>query len=196
MNGSGRELVLASSSESRRQILQATGLRFRSEAPDFEERHPPGLPSAELAESLALGKARSVWKRFPEALVIGADQVLECEGVRFRKPSTVDEARTQLERLRGRTHELCTGIALVCAEDRTERVAHEVTRLTMRPLTTSEIERYLATAEWRGCVGSFRVEGQGLRLFERIDGDFLNARGLPALLLLRLLADCAHPILD
>jgi septum formation protein len=189
-----RELILASTSESRREILQAAGIVFRCETPEFEERHPVGLSAVAVAEALALGKARSVSRRFPAALVIGADQILECEGERLRKPATEGEARVQLQRLSGRAHELCTGIALVCAEDRTERAAHEVTRLTLRALSDQEIDRYLATGEWRGCLGSFRVEGQGLKLFEWIEGDFLNARGLPALLLFRLLRDLGQPI--
>jgi septum formation protein len=177
--GTPRELILASTSESRREILQEAGMAFRVEAPDFDEQHPEGLDSAALAEGLALGKARSIAARFPEARVIGADQILDCEGDRSRKPSTEAAARAQLKRLRGRTHELCTGIALVCAADGIERVAHETTRLAMRALTDDEIDRYLATGEWRGCLGSYRVEGRGAALFERIDGDLFNARGLP-----------------
>jgi septum formation protein len=190
-----RDLILASTSESRREILKSAGIAFRSEAPDFDERHPSGLDSAALAEALALGKARSVASRFPAALVIGADQILECEGERLRKPSVEAEARVQLKRLRGRTHELCTGLALVCAAERIEKVSHETTRLTMRALTDEEIDRYLATGEWRGCLGSFRVEGQGAKLFERIEGDFFNARGLPLLRLCTLLAEFGRAIL-
>ena len=175
------DLILASSSQARREILEALGLRFRVEAPVFDEGSLAGVTSGDLAETLALGKARSVSSRFPDTLVLGADQVLVLDGQLLRKPADATQAEAQLTSLNGKQHMLITGIALVCERTHALRISNEATRLTMRHLDPAEIKAYVATGEWKGCVGSYRVEGQGLKLFERIEGDLTNARGLPAL---------------
>jgi len=189
-----RELILASTSPARRALLEALGLHFRTVAPEFEEQRPAGLAAADLAEALALGKARSVAQRFPEALVVGADQILVVDGELLEKPKDLEAARTQLKRLRGKMHVLTTGVAVLCEKTHGLRVEHELTRMTMRMIADDELERYLATGEWQGCVGSYRVEGQGLKLFQRIEGDVLNARGLPVLRVLNALRDFGFPL--
>lgn len=194
MEPSSRELILASTSPARRAILEALGLRFRCEAPAFEESRPPGLAPSDLAELLALGKAREVARRFEEALVLGADQLLVCDGTVLTKPRDREAAREQLRLLRGRVHVLLTGIALVCEKSHALRVEHELTRMTMRMVGDEELERYLDTGEWEGCVGAYRVEGQGLKLFQRIEGDLFNVRGLPALRVLNALRDHGVPL--
>ncbi|MHB1844719.1 MAG: Maf family protein [Deltaproteobacteria bacterium] len=189
-----QELILASTSETRRDILRALGLRFRVERPDFDETRPPGLTPADLAEALALGKARNVARRFEEALVLGADQVLVCDGELFHKPADAAAARAQLQRLRGKVHHLITGIALLCEKSHALRVQHELTRMTMRMIGDAEVDRYVETGEWNGSVGAYRVEGQGLKLFERIEGDVFNARGLPALRVVTALRELGFPL--
>ncbi len=189
-----RELILASTSPARRALLEAAGLPFRCEAPEFDEKVSPGLSPADLAEALALGKARSIARRSEEALVLGADQTLVLDGEILEKPAKVDEARAQLKKLRGKTHVLTTGIALICEKTHALRVEHELTRMTMRMVADDEIERYLATDEWQGCLGSYRVEAQGLKLFQRIEGDLLNARGLPMLRVVNALRDLGFPL--
>lgn len=189
-----RELILASTSEARRALLTAVGLPFRIVLPEAPELKPPGLAPADLAEALALGKAREVAKRFGEALVLGADQILVVDGEVLEKPKDAEGARAQLKRLRGKTHVLTTAFALLCEKTHALRVEHELTRMTMRMVADDEIERYLATGEWQGCVGSYRVEGHGLKLFQRIEGDILNARGLPMLRVLNALRDLGFPL--
>lgn len=184
-----RELILASTSPARRALLEAVGLPFRCVAPEFSEELPPGLTTPDLAEALALGKARSVAQRFPEALVLGANQLLSVDGELLHKPADATAAKAQLERLRGRMHVLTTGIAILCEKTHALRVEHELTRMTMRMIADDELERYVATGEWQGCVGSYRVEGQGLKLFQRVEGDVLNARGLPLVRVLNALRD-------
>ena len=103
------------------------------------------------------------------------------DGQLLRKPSDAAQAEGQLTALNGKQHMLITGMALVCERTHALRISNEATRLTMRHLDPAEIKAYVATGEWKGCVGSYRVEGQGLKLFERIDGDLTNARGLPVL---------------
>ncbi len=189
-----RELILASTSESRRLLVEGLHIPFRVEAPDFDEAHPAGVRPSDLAETLALGKARAVALRFPEALVVGADQILICETRTFRKPENVTEAREQLVFLRGKSHLLITGLAVLCEKTHELRVDHEVARMTMRYLGDEEIDSYLATGEWRGCLGAYRVEGEGIKLFQRIEGDLNAVRGLPLVRLCNALRDFGVPL--
>ncbi len=189
-----RELILASTSPVRRALLEALGLQFRCVAPEFEEKRPPGLSAADLAEALALGKARLVAQKFPEALVGGAAQMVRGDGDLLEKPKDLEAARAQLKRLRGKMHVVTTGFAVMCEKTHGLRVEHELTRMTMRMIADDELERYLATGEWQGCVGSYRVEGKGLKLFQRIEGDVLNAQGLPVVPVLNALRDFGYPL--
>jgi septum formation protein len=175
------DLILASTSQARREILEALGMRFRVEPPEFDERALTGVTAGDLSETLALGKARSVSSKFPDDLILGADQVLVLDGQVLRKPADAAQAEAQLNSLNGKQHMLITGMALVCERTHALRISNEATRLTMRHLDPSEIKAYVATGEWKGCVGSYRVEGRGLKLFERVEGDLTNARGLPAI---------------
>jgi len=181
------QLILASTSSARRALLDALGLPYRAEAPDYAEHHAPELSPSELVRTLALGKARAVAALHPEAVVVGADQVVAVAGQVWSKPAGEAEARGQLRTLAGRSHELVTGVAVLGPG--WERVEHEVAHLTMYPLEEAELEGYLATGEWQGCAGSYRVEGRGLALFSEIRGDQTNIRGLPMTRLVRMLRE-------
>jgi septum formation protein len=181
------QLVLASTSPYRRQLLARLCVPF--------ECTPPGIDEAackrELAEPLAIvrelarQKALAVAGRHPEAIVIGSDQGAATDGHLLDKPGTVANAIGQLERLQGREHELLTAAAIVHRGAITEFV--ETTRLTMRPLTSAEITRYVERDQPLDCAGSYRIEGLGIALFTRIDGsDHTAIIGLP---LLRLCAE-------
>ena len=137
--------------------------------------------------TLALGKARAVARRFPQALIVGADQVAAFAGQVWSKPGDEAGAREQLTTLSGHTHHLVTGVALVGPG--LERVEDESVALTMFSLSDAEIGGYLATREWEGCAGSYRIEARGLALFPRIEGDLNTVRGLPMTLLVRMLRD-------
>lgn len=177
-----RPLVLASTSPARRALLERVGLRFEVAPPGVEERLAPTGDPVDQARRLAFEKARAVAGRRPEATVIGADQVLVLDGRALGKPADEAEARALLRAMAGRTHALVTGVAVVDADAIWQ--GHEETRLAVRALTAAEIDAYVATGEWRGCAGGYRVEGRGLALFERIDGDWTNVLGLPMPLLL------------
>lgn len=176
------EIVLASTSPARRALLEQVGLRFRCEPSAIEEVLDPDAEPAAQARELALRKARAVAARHPDALVIGADQVLSLQGRTLGKPADRDEARRQLAAMSGREHALICGVAVVGPGG--TFVADETTRLLVRRLAPEEIEAYLDTGEWEGCAGGYRVEGRGLALFERIEGDYTNVLGLPMPLLL------------
>lgn len=187
-------LVLASTSPARRALLDQVGLAYEAIAPEIPEPLLPGLSPAEQAEALAEAKARAVAARAPDAVVIGADQLLVLDGQPFGKPADEAAAREQLRRLSGRAHELVTGLSILAPGHAPVR-EHEVTRLWLRPLPDAELSAYLATGEWRGCAGSYRIEGRGLALMERIEGDHENILGLPMIRLLGHLRRLGIPLL-
>ncbi len=166
-------------------MLESAGIACRAMEHRVDERGVAAGTPGELARCLALAKARSVAELEPEALVIGADQVVHLEGRRFDKPRGPEEQEAHLRTLRGRTHELITGVALVgpgvC------RVFEESTRVTFRrDLSDQEIAAYVATEEGRGSAGGYEIEGRGAQLVQNIDGSWFNVVGLP---LLRLVTE-------
>lgn len=187
-------LILASESASRRALLAASGLRFETRPARVDESEikaasrVSGLSAVDCAMALAETKALRVGGRDPEALVIGADQILVCEGQRFDKPRDRDEARSHLLALRGRSHELVT--AVVCWRDGRAIWRHVARpRLEMRHASDSFIETYLAAEgdEVTSTVGAYRLEGLGMQLFDRISGEHAAILGLPMLPLLGFL---------
>ncbi len=185
-------LVLASGSRVRATLLRQAGLEFETLPADVDEsiakREMAGADPMAIAEALAAIKARAVSPSRPGALVIGADQVLVCEGDLFDKPQTIDEARGHLRRLRGWTHHLCT--ATVVVRDGEVLWRHsERPELVMRPFSDRFIEDYLAAvgADALLSVGAYQLEGRGAQLFERVAGDFFSILGLPLLPLLAFL---------
>lgn len=181
-------LILASTSHTRRDLLASAGLEAETVAPEVDERAieaEADLTPTDLAMRLALAKAESVARRHPDRVVVGADQVLACDGAVFHKPADTQAARAHLARLQGRTHVLHSGVALVW-EGRAEAFC-DTARLTMRPLDAPAIATYVALAgEARvtSSVGAYRLEGLGLHLFEKIEGDHSTILGLPLLPLL------------
>jgi nucleoside triphosphate pyrophosphatase len=184
-----RPLVLASRSTSRRALLEAAGVPVEIHPADIEERAieaGAGLSGpSEVAALLARAKARAVAAAMPGRLVLGADQTLALETRRFSKPTDRAAAAEQLRALRGRTHALHSALALARGGDIVfEYVA--VARLTMRPFTEAFLQSYLdaAGAAVTGSVGAYQLEGIGVQLFERVDGDQPTILGLPLLPLL------------
>ena len=172
-------LILASQSPQRRAILEQLRVPFEVVVPDYEER---GVDPVEHAA----GKARSVAGIARERPVLGVDTVVVCDGRVLGKPADASEAEQMLEALGGRTHEVVSGLCL-----RTpgwEELDSETTLVTFRPLTARDIATYIATDEWRERAGGYAIQGVGAALVERIEGDYLNVVGLPAALLVRLLA--------
>ena len=187
-------LILASASTARRAVLEGAGLRFETrvagvdEAAIKEAAQAEGIPAQDAALMLADAKAARVAPQAPDALVIGADQLLVCEGAWFDKPTDMAAARGHLQRLRARQHELVT--ALVCHRGGQRIWQHvEKPRLTMRNFSDAFLEAYLA-AEGEALlssVGAYRLEGHGVQLFDRIEGDQPAILGLPLLPLLGFL---------
>ena len=189
-------LILASQSPFRRMLMENAGLAFRAEAAVIDERAAEAALAAlnptpaEIAEALAVEKARDVAGRNPGALVIGSDQTLSLEGRVFHKPADMAEAKAHLAAMSGRTHSLNCGVALLRDGDILWRHV-SIARLTMRPLSEAFIERHLERVGTRvlASVGAYQLEGEGVQLFERIDGDYFTILGLPLLPLLAKLRD-------
>ena len=188
------KLILASGSRSRRALLENAGLALDVVPADLDERSAEepllkaGAPPEDIALALAMAKASMVSEAQPGALVIGADQMLELEGERLNKPEDMEAARHQLLKLSGKTHTLHTAVS--CARGGEIVWQHvEPAHMTMRKLTPQFIGRYLAAAgpEALTSVGAYQVEGRGIQLFEKIDGDFFAILGLPLLPLLAFL---------
>ncbi len=185
-------LVLASKSEVRRTVLAAAGLPVAAVPADIDERAMEKDAAArgpkDVAMLLAREKAKAVAARMPGRLVLGADQTLSLGAERFSKPAGRDGARAQLLQLRGKTHELHSGIALVRDAD----VLFEdcaVARLTMRNFSEPFLELYLdaAGASVSQSVGGYQLEKTGIQLFETIDGDHFTILGMPLFSLLPFL---------
>jgi septum formation protein len=183
-----KPLILASASPARRQLLAAAGIEFALEPACLNEElikqkfRNERQSAADCALALAEAKAGTVAAKRPDALVIGADQILDCEGEWFDKPADIGDVRTQLQSLRGLTHELITAACVM--EDRA-RVWHTLSsaQLSMRRFSDAFLDWYVA-AEGPGVLGSvgaYRLEGRGIQLFEKIKGDYFAILGLPLL---------------
>lgn len=189
-------LVLASTSRYRAELLGRLGVPFSAAAPSCDEdemkqREPD--PRA-LALRLAEDKARSVARLHPGAFVLGGDQVLAHAGAILGKPHTREAAIGQLQRLRGRSHQLLTAICLV-APDGSTRTHLDAHTLAMRPLPDAALARYVDADEPLDCAGSYKIEARGIALFERIEGaDFTAITGLPLITLSGWLADSGFQV--
>lgn len=181
-------LVLGSSSPFRKELLSRLQLPFETSSPDIDETAIEGELPQQLVERLAIGKAEEVAKSFPAHLVIGSDQVAVNEGKILGKPGDFDNAVAQLSAASGKVVQFYTGLTLINSERGT--VQSEVVPFVVhfRPLSEERIERYLQAEEPYNCAGSFKSEGLGITLFERLEGEDPSAlMGLPLIRLVRML---------
>jgi septum formation protein len=180
-------LLLASTSPQRRAILHQLGIPFDVVAPRYVEHDPPDADAAQMVREHALGKARSVAAEADDRPVLGVDTTVVLDGRIYAKPADAGEAELMLEELSGRTHAVVSGLALVTPG--WEYVEDEATLVTFRALTPRDLANYVAAGEWHGRAGGYAIQGLGAALVERVEGDYLNVVGLPASLLVRLLAE-------
>ncbi len=180
-------LLLASTSPQRRAILEQLGIPFEVSPPRYEEHDPPDADPLELVREHARGKARSLAAEAGDRPVLGVDTAVVLDGRTFGKPADAGDAERMLEFFSGKTHVVVSGLCLVTPG--WELVEHEETRVTFRPLTPRDLASNLAGGEWQGRAGGYAIQGRGAALVERIEGDYLNVVGLPAALLVRVLAE-------
>jgi len=180
-------LLLASTSPQRKAILHQLGIPFDVVAPRYVEHDPPDADAAQMVREHALGKARSVAAEADDRPVLGVDTTVALDDRVYAKPADAGDAERMLEELSGRTHAVVSGLALVTPG--WEYVEDEATLVTFRALTPRDLANYVAAGEWHGRAGGYAIQGLGAALVERVEGDYLNVVGLPASLLVRLLAE-------
>lgn len=180
-------ILLASTSPQRRAILEQLRIPYDAVTPSYVEDDPPGADAVELVKAHAAGKARSVAPEAGERPVLGVDTAVVLGGRIYGKPANADEASEMLDRLGGKTHMVVSGICLLAPG--WEVVDHEATRVQFRELTPRDIAQYVLSGEWEGRAGAYAIQGLGAALVEELEGDYLNVVGLPAALLVRILAD-------
>jgi septum formation protein len=180
-------LLLASTSPQRRAILHQLGIPFDAVAPRYEELDPPEADAEQLVCEHAVGKARSVLDQADDRPVLGVDTTVVLGGRLYAKAKNAGDAERMLEELSGRTHAVVSGLCL--ATPAWEVVSAIATRVTFRKLTPRDLATYVASGEWEGRAGAYAIQGRGGALVRRVEGDYLNVVGLPASLLVQLLAD-------
>ncbi len=185
---SDRELVLASTSPFRRELLERLALPFTTASPDCDETPRAAETPSAMVQRLARAKAEAVAGTHPGALVIGSDQCADLDGRVLGKPGGFDAARRQLADASGRRVRFHTGLCVLDTRDGTARVEAIPFDVHFRELAEAEIDRYLERERPYGCAGSFKSEGLGITLFERLEGEDPTALiGLPLIALCRML---------
>jgi septum formation protein len=196
-SGAQRALVLGSTSRYRQELLQRLRIPFTVAAPDVDEAPQPGEAPAALAQRLALAKAHAVAAAFPDAVVIGSDQVADLDGLPLGKPGTHERAVAQLRQMRGRTVIFQTAVAVVCQASGFEEAALAAVKVRFRDLSDEAIEYYLRAEQPYDCAGSAKSEGLGIALLEAIDSDDPTALvGLPLIRTCRLIEAAGICLLD
>jgi septum formation protein len=192
----GRRLILASTSPFRRELLARLGLPFSTQAPNVDESPQPGEDAPTLTARLAELKARAVARHQPTALIIGSDQAAVLDGAIIGKPADHEGATRQLQRASGRTVTFHTGLCLLDGASGPCQTMVEPFRVVFRPLTAAMIDRYLRREQPYQCAGSFKSEGLGIALFERLEGDDPTSLiGLPLIRLTRMLETAGVAVL-
>ncbi len=175
-----RPLILASTSKYRAELLGRLGLPFVIQSPGVDEHEIPGESPRDRAHRLAREKAQAVATRFPDAIVIGSDQVAAANATLLRKPGNANNCRQQLKLLAGSGAEFYTGCAVRSVNGRIDLAYTDTTAVKVRNLSDAEIDRYIDREQPFDCAGGFKAEGLGIALFERIDSDDPTALiGLP-----------------
>jgi septum formation protein len=180
-------LLLASTSPQRKAILEQLQIPFDVVAPNYDEATPEGADPVQVVREHARGKAQSVADIAEDRPVVGVDTAVALNGRIFGKPEHAGEAERMLEELSGKTHVVVSGLCLLTPG--WEDIEHEATQVAFRELTPRELGTYVATGEWEGRAGAYAIQGRGASLVRSIEGDYLNVVGLPAALLVRLLAE-------
>lgn len=184
-----RTLVLASTSPYRLKLLRQLELSFHVAAPLFQEQLDQSVSPELLVRHQALHKAMSLAGRYPDALIIGADQVfVDARHRILGKPGSAEQAVAQLLDMQGKTHTFYTGVAVFDSASGSHFATCETFNVTLRPLTETQIKTYVARENPVDCAGSFKIEGLGIALMEKLDGrDYTALVGLPLIRLVEIL---------
>lgn len=191
-----KNVVLASTSPYRKAILEKLGIEFICVAPEIDETQLANETPEQLVVRLSEQKARAVAKQFPDALIIGSDQVAVVDGKILGKPGNHETAVSQLKRAAGKRVSFLTGLCLFNSASQQSQLDVVPFDVVFRQLTEQQIENYLRMEQPYNCAGSFKSEGLGIVLFERLEGDDPNTlMGLPLIRLVRMLEKENFPII-
>ena len=190
------KIVLASTSPFRRELLGKLGLPFDTDSPDIDETARAEETPEQLVARLAEEKARAVAQRHPDSLIIGSDQVAVIDGKIIGKPGDHEKAMAQLRSASGKTVRFLTGLCLYNSANDHKQLVVEPFDVVFRTLSDSQIDNYLKAEQPYNCAGSFKSEGLGIALFERLQGEDPNSLiGLPLIRLIRMLENEAQQII-
>ena len=197
MGSEKRKIVLASTSPYRQQLLRQIGVDFVAVAPAAEEVIDQSIAAQLLVKHLALQKAASLSNEYADAIIIGADQVfVDARGTIIGKPATAAAARRQLQLMSGKMHTFYTGLAVVDTRSRQTQCDYTTFSVTMRNLSSEQIASYIRRENPVDCAGSFKIEGLGVALMEKMSGDDYTALiGLPLIRLTSMLQQCGIDVL-
>ncbi len=189
------ELILASSSPRRSQLLTEAGYRFRVIEPPISEPETMGadVPAVQQAEALSYFKARSIAPLIESEAILAADTIVSCDGQVFGKPIDRRDAHRILAALAGKPQEVITGVTLLSAKSGRRMIAHDVTTVWMRQLSEETLDRYLDSGEWTGKAGAYGIQDRADAFVERIEGSFTNVVGLPMELVASMLQAWGMP---
>jgi len=190
------KIVLASTSPFRKQLLDKLGIEFVTASPDVNETALPNETPEQLVARLSEAKAKILADQYPEALIIGSDQVAIVDGQILGKPLVHEKAFDQLKRAAGKRITFLTGLCVFNTKSKRSQVDVIPYYVVFRDLTDKQIESYLQREQPYNCAGSFKSEGLGIALFERLEGDDPNSLiGLPLIRLVRMLESEGFPVI-
>jgi septum formation protein len=184
------EIILASASPRRKELLAQAGFIFRVVASGIDEVRRDGESPIAFVTRLAREKAQDVAARFPESIIVGADTVVVCEGEVLGKPADADDARRMLALLAGRTHQVITGVCVIAGE--LVESAVEVTMVQMLTISAEEIAEYVDSGEPMDKAGAYAIQGRAARWIPRIQGCYFNVVGLPLAVVTAMLESALH----
>jgi septum formation protein len=174
-----KNIILASASPRRKELLEKIGLKFDVEPSDYEEDISPGIEPHKLAKSLSLKKAELVAKNYENALVIAADTFIVINDEVLGKPLTENEARRMLRTINGRQHSVITGFTIIDTGNSKAITRSLETKVHIKKLTSKEIDSYVESKEPLDKAGAYAIQGLGSVIVEKIEGDYFNVIGLP-----------------
>jgi septum formation protein len=172
-------LILASASPRRSELLRELGVAFKVMPSDASEAHTEQLTATEISQLNAYRKARAVAKKFPDALVLGADTLVYMETTLFGKPANLEDAYRMLKQLSGRTHEVVTGVCLIHLRSHRQKMFAESTTVKFRRLDARQIQDYLARIHPLDKAGAYAIQDHGEKIVEQVSGSLSNVVGLP-----------------
>ena len=173
------QIILASTSPRRRELLALLGIPFEIHSPTCEEIPLPHLSPSDQAKQFAKDKAQSISNQHPQQFVIGSDTVIEIEGTLLGKPENIQDAESMLRQLRGRGHHVHTGVALIQHTPSLCIDFLETAKVWIKDFSVEELSEYLKTQESLGKAGAYSIQGEGACLLEKIEGDYPTIVGLP-----------------